>query len=77
MNFKKDTVCGYRDNIYISQITKNKSINLAKMNTPINQISIIPNREENNFNIHDSYLEIEFLCQIMLVLFLGTMPILG
>ena len=38
-----------------------KPNNLATMNTVNTNINIILNRDENHLNIHDSYLEIEFV----------------
>ena len=40
---------------------KHKPNNLATMNKVNTNINIILNREENHLNIHDSYLEIEFV----------------
>ena len=60
MDFNLDATYGYNNDIHKSKIIKYKPNNLATMNTVITKISIILNREENNLNIHDSYLEIEF-----------------
>ena len=43
------------------KIIRYKPNNLATMNTINTNINIILNREENHLNIHDSYLEIEFV----------------
>ena len=61
MNFNFDTTCGYNNIIHKSKITKHKHNNLALMNTVNTNIDIILNREENQLNLHDSYLEIEFV----------------
>ena len=47
--------------IHRSRIMKNKPNNLATLNTVNTNNNIILNREENYLNIHDSYLEIEFV----------------
>ena len=44
-----------------SKIIKYKPNNLATMKTVNTNINIILNREENHLNLHDSYLEIEFV----------------
>ena len=44
-----------------SKIIKNKPNNLSTINTINTNINMILNREENHLNIHDSYLEIEFV----------------
>ena len=56
-----DTTYGYNNDIHKSKIIKYKPNNLAKMNTVNTNINIILNREENHLNLHDSYLEIEFV----------------
>ena len=61
MNFNLDTTYGYNNDIHKSKIIKYKPNNLAAMNTVHTNINIILNREENHLNIHDSYLEIEFV----------------
>ena len=61
MNFNLDTTYGYNNDIHKSKIIKYKPNNLATMNTVNTNINIILNREENHLNIHDSYLEIEFV----------------
>ena len=61
MNFNLDTTYGYNNDIHKSKIIKYKRNNLATMNTVNTNFNIILNREENHLNIHDSYLEIEFV----------------
>ena len=61
MDFNLDTTYGYKHDIHKSKIIKYKPNNLATMNTINNNINIILNREENHINLHDSYLEIEFV----------------
>ena len=61
MDFILDTTYGYNNDIHKSKIINYKPNNLATMNTVIPNINIILNREENHLNIHDSYLEIEFV----------------
>ena len=61
MDFNLNTTYGYNKDINKSKITKNKPNNLATMNTINTNINIILNREENHLNLHDSYLEIEFV----------------
>ena len=61
MDFSLDTTYGYNNDIHKSKIIKYKPNNLATMNTINTNINIILNREENNLNLHDSYLEIEFV----------------
>ena len=61
MDFNLDTTYGYNNDIRKSKIIKYKPNNLATMNTINTNINIILNREENHLNIHDSYLEIEFV----------------
>ena len=46
--------------IHKSKIIKDKSNNLATMNTVNTNINIILNRADNHLNIHDSYLVIQF-----------------
>ena len=58
MNFNLDINYGYNNDIHKSKIIKYKPNNLATMNT---NIDIILTREENHLNLHDSYLEIEFV----------------
>ena len=60
MNFNLDTTYGYNNDIHKSKIIKDKPNNLATMYTVNTNTNIILTREENHFNIHDSYLEIEF-----------------
>ena len=61
MDFNLDTTYGYNNDIHKSRIIKYKSNNLATINTIKTNINIILNREENYLNLHDSYLEIEFV----------------
>ena len=61
MDFNLDTTYGYNNDIHKSKIIKYKPNNLATMNTINTNINIIFNREENHLNLHDSYLEIEFV----------------
>ena len=61
MDFNLDTTYGYNNDIHKNKIIKYKPNNLATMNTVNTNINIILNREENHLNIHDSYLEIEFV----------------
>ena len=61
MDFNLDTTYGYHNDIHKSKIMKYKPNNLATMNTINTNINIILNTEENHLNLHDSYLEIEFV----------------
>ena len=61
MDFNLDTTYGYKNDMRKIKIIKYKPNNLATMNTINNNNNIIFNREENHLNIHDSYLEIEFV----------------
>ena len=61
MDFNTDTTYGYKNDIHKSKIIKYKANNLATMNTVNTNLNIKLNREENNLNLHDSYLEIEFV----------------
>ena len=61
MNFNLDTNYDYNNDIHKSKIINFKPKNLATMNTVNTNIKIILNREENQLNLHDSYLEIEFV----------------
>ena len=61
MDFNLDTTYGYNSDIQKSKIIKYKTNNLATMNTANPNINIILNWEDNHLNIHDSYLEIEFI----------------
>ena len=61
MDFNLDTTYGYYNDIHKSKIIKYKPNNLAKISTVNTNINIILNREENHFNLRDSYLEIEFV----------------
>ena len=56
-----DTTYRYNTDIHKNKIRKYKPNNLATMNTINTNINIILNREENHLNLHDSYLEIEFV----------------
>ena len=59
MDFNLNTTYGYNNDIHKSKFINNN--NLATMNTVNTNVNIILNREENHLNIHDSYLEIEFV----------------
>ena len=61
MDFNLDATYGYNNDLHKSKIIKYKPNNLATINTVNTDINIILNREENHLNIHDSYLEIEFV----------------
>ena len=61
MDFNLDKTYGYNNDIHKSKIIKYKPNNLATMNTVNTNNNIILNREENHLNLHDSYLEIEFV----------------
>ena len=61
MDFNLDTTYDYNKDIHKKKIIKYKPNNLATMNTINTNINIILNREENLLNLHDSYLEIEFV----------------
>ena len=61
MNFYLNTTYGFNNDILKRKIIKHKPNNLATMNTINININIILNREENHLNLHDSYLEIEFV----------------
>ena len=61
MDFNLDTTYGYNNDIHKSKIIKYKPNNLVTKNMVNTNINIILNREENHLNIHDSYLEIEFV----------------
>ena len=56
-----DTAYVYKNDIHKSKIIKYKPNDLATMNTVNTNINIILNREDNHLNIHNSYLEIEFV----------------
>ena len=51
----------YNTDIHKNKIIKYKPNNLATINTINTNINIILNREESHLNLHDSYLEIEFV----------------
>ena len=61
MDFNLDTTYGYNNDIHKSKKINYKPHSLATMNTVNTNINIILNREENHLNLHDSYLEIEFV----------------
>ena len=61
MSFSLDTTYCYNNDILKSKFIKYKPNNLATMNTVNTNINIILNREENHLNLHDSYLDIEFV----------------
>ena len=61
MDFNLDATYGYNNDTHKSKIIQFKTNNLATMNTLNTNINIILNRKQNHLNIHDSYLEIEFV----------------
>ena len=61
MNFNLNTTYGHNKDIHKINITKYKPNNMATMTTLNTNINIILKREKNHLNIHDSYLEIEFV----------------
>ena len=61
MDFDLNTTYELNNDIQKSKTIKYKPNNVATMNTVYTNINIILNREENHLNIHDSYLEIEFV----------------
>ena len=61
MDFNLDTTYAYNNDIHKSKIIKFKPNNLATMYTVNTIFNINLNREENHLNIHDSYLEIDFV----------------
>ena len=61
MDFNLDTTYGYENDIHKSKIIKYEPNNLAIMNTANTNINVILKREENHLNMHNSYLEIEFV----------------
>ena len=61
MDFNLDTTYGYNNDKHKSKIIKFEPNNLATMNTVNNNNNIILNREKSLLNIHDSYVEIEFV----------------
>ena len=61
MDFNLDSTCDYNNDIHKNKIIKYKPNNLATMNANNTNINIRLNREENHLNLHDSYLEIEFV----------------
>ena len=61
MDFNLDTTYGSNNDIHQSKIINYKPNNLATMNTVNININITLNREETHLNLHDSYLEIEFV----------------
>ena len=61
MEFNLCTTYSYNNDIHKSKIIKYKPNNLATMNTINTNINIMLNREENHLNLHESYLEIEFV----------------
>ena len=61
MDFNLDTTYSYNNDVHKNKIIRYKPNNLATMNTINTNINIILNREENHLNLHDSYLEIEFV----------------
>ena len=61
MDFKMDTGYDYNNDILKNKIIKYKPNNLPLMNTINIIVNINLNIEDNHFNIHGSYLEIEFV----------------
>ena len=61
MKHNLDTTYCYNNDKHKNKIIKYKPYNLATMSTVITNINIILNREENHLNIHDYYLETEFI----------------
>ena len=61
MDFDLNTTYGYNNDIHKNKIIKYTQNKLATMNTINTNINIILNREKNHLNLHDSYLEIEFI----------------
>ena len=61
MDFNLHNTYGYNDDMKKSKIINYKPNNLETLNTVNTKIIIIFNREENQLNIHDSYLGIEFV----------------
>ena len=61
MDFNLDTTYGFNIDTHKSKIIEYKPNNPATMNTINTNINSILNREENHLNLHDSYLEIEFV----------------
>ena len=51
----------YNFDIYIGNIIGYKPKSLAKMNTVNNNIIILISREVNHLNMHESYLQVEFM----------------
>ena len=61
MDFNFEATYCYNNDIQKTKFIKYKPNNPATMNAVNTNNNIIPNREENRLNIHDSYLEIEFV----------------
>ena len=61
MDIYLDATYGYKNDIHKNMIIKYKPNNLATINAVNTIIIIILNKEENHINIHNSYLEIEFV----------------
>ena len=51
----------YKNDIHLSKIISYKPMSLATMNTVNNNINILFSRKENHLNIHEIYLDIEFM----------------
>ena len=60
MSFNLATIYGYNDHINRSKIMKYKLNILATMYIVNTNITNIPSRKENHFNLHEYYLEIQF-----------------
>ena len=56
-----DTASSYNNDIHKNKIIKYKPKNLATMDTVNTYFNIIHKREENHLNVHDFYLEMEFI----------------
>ena len=61
MDFNLNTTYEFNNDIHKSKIIKYKPNNQAIMNRVNTNINIFLHREENHLNIHESYLEIEFV----------------
>ena len=61
MDFNLDTTSSYNNDTHKNKIIKYKPKNLATMHTVNTNSNIIHKIEKNHLNVHDSYLEIEFI----------------
>ena len=61
MDFDINKEYMYNNDIHNSKIINYKPHNLPTMNTVNNNINISISREENQLNIHKSFLEMEFM----------------